>query len=149
MIKTVPVLIEELSNQGKNYKWEKPVVCPRCPSSKLWGHGYVTAFFEGFSSPLWLKRLRCNHCKIILILRPEGYFSRYQSSIKSIYEALVAKLRNKSWPKHARRQRCGQWLRRYLNFIKMQYGDDNGGMDLFARLQKLFSLEVKFLCELK
>ena len=41
-----------LETQGKRYPWPRPPWCPRCRSPRLWGHGYVGRFFDGFQKAL-------------------------------------------------------------------------------------------------
>lgn len=149
MLLYAPVSLQLLAVQGKNFKWDKPTSCPGCKSAKVWGHGYVAALFNGFSSPLWLKRLRCNACKIVMTIRPKGFFSRFQTATQDIFEILTVKLKFGLWPPWSSPQRSRHWLRRFLNFVKMHYGNDNGGVFLEVRLRNLFHAGVKFLSELK
>ena len=44
-----PVDVKRLAEEGKEYVWLKPTRCPRCQGVRLWGHGYVFCYFEGFS----------------------------------------------------------------------------------------------------
>jgi len=104
--------------------------------------------FEGFTVALWLKRWRCPGCKIVITVRPQGFFSRIQSTTTNIYQALKTKLDSARWPLGLPRQRAGHWLRRFIFFVRINYGDDNGGVSLAARLADLFTREVKFLVEL-
>jgi hypothetical protein len=143
----VHVCLKEISDKGKNFHWIKPSVCPSCNSSKLWGHGFFATCFAGFVFKLWLKRYRCNSCKIVITFRPSGYFSRFQSSAKSIAGAILSKLNTSKWPVGLPRQRCGQWLRRFSEFIRIQYGDDNEGQPLELRLMNLHTSGCKFMVE--
>ena len=148
MLKITHVCVERLSADGKKYKWEKLSECPGCKSKRVWGHGYVCGYFEGFTSPLWLKRFRCDNCHVVITLKPSGYFRRFQTSIKSIYEALNKRFNSGKWPAKVTRQRAGQWLRRFITFLRMTYGDDNDGVPMTTRLTQLYEKEVKFLVEI-
>ena len=57
MILFVAAKLKEIFEQGKDYMWEKPKVCPKCKSCRLWGHGFVLVNFtvkipRGLSAPL-------------------------------------------------------------------------------------------------
>lgn len=112
MVIAVTLRLEDLFREGKNFKWERPCACPKC-EGKLWGHGYTPRFFQGFSASFWLRRFRCIGCKIVITLRPAGFWPRLQSSIEAIYEALHSRLLNYRWPLGMSRQRGGHWLRRF------------------------------------
>jgi transposase-like protein len=148
MIILVRVCLKEVSDKGKSFQWIKPSKCPSCNSSQFWGHGFLLAYFTGFALGLWLKRYRCNTCKAVITFRPSGYFSRFQSSAKDISGAILAKLNTSKWPVGLPRQRCGQWLRRFTEFIRIQYGDDNEGQTLAFRLMKLHTSACKFMVEI-
>ena len=45
MILTVCVKLKDIFEQGRNFNWIKPKRCPRCRSVRIWGHGFVTAYF--------------------------------------------------------------------------------------------------------
>jgi hypothetical protein len=143
----VHVCLKEISDKGKKHQWIKPSVCPSCNSSQLWGHGFLATCFAGFVFKLWLKRYRCNTCKAVITFRPSGYFSRFQSSAKDISGAILAKLNTYKWPVGLPRQRCGQWLRRFTEFIRIQYGDNNEDQSLVFRLMKLNNSACKFMVE--
>ena len=76
MILSVCVKLKEIDEQGRNFHWPKPCGCPKCRSARLWGHGFVLAYFDGFSFGLWLRRYRCPDCNCIIRMKPEGYFPR-------------------------------------------------------------------------
>jgi putative transposase len=59
MIISVCVNLNEIFSQGRKFKWVKPCNCPRCGSVRLWGHGFVLAYFDGFTHGLLLRRFRC------------------------------------------------------------------------------------------
>lgn len=148
MIKFVRVCLKELSVQGKDYQWIKPPLCPSCNSCCFWGHGFLATHFTGFVVALWLKRYRCNSCKVMITMRPSGYFSRFQSSAAEIADTLLIKIESSHWSQKHSRQRAGQWLRRFIEFIRIQFGDGNGGVSLSSRLVKLHTSGCKFLSEI-
>jgi hypothetical protein len=148
MILPVHVCLEELSVEEKEYKWIKPEVCPCCESQRIWGHGYRLTQFVGFVVALWLKRYRCDSCGKVVTVRPSGFLERYQSSTKDIAETLREKLSCFRWPSSQPRQRAGQWLRRFISFVRIEYGDDNGEVSLSDRLGQLYSSSCHFLSKL-
>jgi hypothetical protein len=147
MIILVRVCLKEVSDKGKDFHWIKPSVCPSCYSNKFWGHGFLATCFTGFVFKLWLKRYRCNTCKAVITFRPSGFFSRFQSSVNEIAGALSVRLNTSKWPVGLPRQRCGQWLQRFIQFIRVQYGDSNEGQSLAFRLMNLHTSGCKFMVE--
>jgi hypothetical protein len=107
------ILLSKLIREGKSYSWSRPQ-CPRC-HIKVWGHGYVLRFFNGFSTGVYLKRWRCQVCKLVITLRPEGYWRRFQETIHIIFESLKLRLRTGRWPPSVPRQRGGHWLRKLIS----------------------------------
>ena len=111
------ITLSLLASEGKGYKWG-PCQCPKC-NRKMWGHGFVTRYFSGYSDPIFLKRYRCPDCKTVVTIRLNGFWERIRSSIKKIYKCLVHKLTYGWWPPDISRQRGGHWLRRFNNLAKM------------------------------
>ena len=48
MVIFFPVILKQLFHLGRFFPWPKPERCPRCGSHRLWGHGFVAAYFDGF-----------------------------------------------------------------------------------------------------
>ena len=90
--------------------WLRPAVCPRCEDNRVWGHGFVAAFFDGFDEVL-LRRYRCPDCRCVLRLRPSGYFKGFQAAIQTIRDCINYRLGNNRWPKVISHTRQGHWLR--------------------------------------
>jgi hypothetical protein len=111
-----------LASEAKGYNWET-CDCSNC-DRRMWGHGFVTRYFSGYSNPFFLKRYRCPDCKIVVTTRPDEFWERIRSSIKQIYECLVRKLTSGRWPPDTSRQRAGHWLRRFNNHAKMSIESD-------------------------
>ena len=93
MIIFFPCVLKEIFKKGRNYPWPKPEKCPHCANYKVWGHGFVEAFFDGYNEPLVLKRYRCPVCGCVMRLRPSGYFKRFQASIKTIRSSIVSRVK--------------------------------------------------------
>jgi hypothetical protein len=83
----------ELQARGKDYRWERPARCPGCNSVRLWGHGYVLRYFQGYPEGLWLKRWRCADCRQVHTLRPFGWQSRLLYPLHIIRTAMLHKIR--------------------------------------------------------
>ena len=111
MIIFFSVVLKDLFKLERNYPWPMLDTCPRCRASGLWGHGYVTAYFDGFSMPLIIKRYRCPSCGCVIRLRPKGYFSRIQTPIKTIRLNIYLRIRTGRWPPGLTRNRQGHWVR--------------------------------------
>ncbi len=122
MISYVPAKIKEIIEMGRDYPWPKPKVCLCCKDSKLWGHGYVESYFDGFNDALLLKRYRCPLCGCIVKLKPSGYFNRFQASIKTIRFNISYRLKNGRWPCGLSRSRQGHWLRALKRKVEAYLG---------------------------
>jgi hypothetical protein len=59
MVIPVEVELKCLVEQQRDYPWPKPGRCPRCEQCRVWGHGFVAAFFDGIPATVYLKRFRC------------------------------------------------------------------------------------------
>ncbi len=96
---------------GENYPWPRPAWCPRCRSTRLWGHGYVGRFFDGFEKALLLKRYRCPECGAVHTLRPHLYDRRFQVMWFTIFLSLLRKITHDQWLMGIGRQRQQYWWR--------------------------------------
>ena len=111
MILFVETNIKELSEKGRDYPWQRPANCPRCGNFKVWGHGYVGAWFDGFLTLLFLKRYRCPDCKLVIRYRPTGYFRRFQAPVDTIRSRIAHRLKEGRWPPGLSRSRQRHWLK--------------------------------------
>ena len=111
MIIFFSVVLKDLFKLKHSYPWPRPKLCPRCKASGVWGHGYVTACFDGFDTPLILRRYRCPCCGCIIRLRPKGYFSRFQAPIDVIRSNLSIRIETGRWSPGGSHSRKGHWLR--------------------------------------
>jgi hypothetical protein len=129
MIVLIRVKLKEIFDKGRAFPWPKPEACLRCRDSKLWGHGFVESYFDGFNDALLLKRYRCPSCGCILKLKPSGYFNRFQASIKTIRFNLSYRLTNGRWPCGLSRSRQSHWLRALRRKVEAYLGKTwNSGM---------------------
>lgn len=122
LILQISVSIKDLFRLGRDFPWFRPERCPRCGFWRVWGHGFVAAYFEPYRKPLWLRRYRCPACRLVLRLKPSGYFERFQSSIETIRQSLAYRFYRHVWPPGSSRQRQGHWLRSLIKKAKGYLG---------------------------
>lgn len=144
MIQFVNVLLKEIFNQGRDFPWQRPFKCPRCGHWKVWGHGYVQAIFNGFESPLWLKRYRCPTCHCIIQMRPASHFSRVQSSRETIRSALNHRITHGKWPPDHQPARMRHWLANLKRQVKAHLTEtwQIGLMPAYDRLVEMGRIPV-------
>jgi hypothetical protein len=107
----VTVDVKRLSELGKKYPWPRPKRCLSCKSPRIWGHGYVQRYFEGFTHPLWIKRLRCPDCHTVYTLRPDLFYRGFQYSLITILCSLLAKITDHRWLSCIPRQNQQYWYK--------------------------------------
>jgi hypothetical protein len=136
MIIFVSVNLKEIFRRGTGYPWPRPCQCRRCGGNRLWGHGFVPCLFDGFGMPLWLKRYRCPDCGCVFRLRPEGWFSRFQASVRTIRNSVVSKSENNEWPPGLSRSRQRHWTKALRRKMRARLGLDwnRSPADAFDRL---------------
>lgn len=108
-----PVLVElkQIFEMGRCYPWPRPECCPRCSNWRVWGHGYVARYFDGFGEALQVKCYRCPACRCVITLRPDSHFTRIHTSRESIRNHLNQRLNQGRWPPSALpRSRLRHWL---------------------------------------
>jgi hypothetical protein len=79
MLWRVPADLKQIHDQGRHFPWPRPECCPRCRNWRVWGHGYVERYFDGFTEALRVKCYRCPACGCVITLRPECHFPRIRS----------------------------------------------------------------------
>jgi hypothetical protein len=133
MILTVKANLKEIDKQGKDYSWPRPKVCGRCYGDRLWGHGFVETIFSGYRNALLIHRYRCPECGCIIKLRPEGYYSRFQSPKETIRSQIFTRLGTGRWPSGSVKDVCRHWLRGLKRNTLAHLG-----MDWMSRLTEAF-----------
>jgi len=111
MVISVSCEVKEIFEKGKDYEWSKPEICPCCKASKVWGHGFVGAFFDGYPGFVFLRRWRCASCRCVIRVRPCGYFRRFQATIEEIRNRLSSRISGGHWQPGMSHTRQGHWLR--------------------------------------
>jgi len=88
----VSIDVKQLYELGKEYPWPRPKRCYSCQSSRIWGHGYVQRYFEGYIRPFWIKRYRCPDCRTVYTLRPDLFCMRFRYPLRIILYSLITKI---------------------------------------------------------
>ena len=123
MILPVVVVLKEIYEKGRDYLWPKPEVCPCCKAGRPWGHGFVLAYFDGFTAGLLLRRYRCPHCGCVIRLKPQGYFKRFQSSVDTIRSVIHNLVEKKLSFSGVSRTRKAHWLKAFKRKAGAYFGD--------------------------
>jgi len=111
LILHLAVDVKRLVEEGKNFCWPRPERCPRCEGQRLWGHGYVWRYFEGFVHGLWMKRYRCPDCRAVHTCRPREFYRGFHYSRLSILLALLNRIIHGRWVRCLSRQVQQYWWR--------------------------------------
>jgi hypothetical protein len=106
--------VKRLSEAGKKYPWPRLERCPECGGIRIWGHGYVERYFEGYALPLWMKRYRCVDCKSVHTARPRQYYRRFQVESIVIILSFLERIVYGKWLKCLSRQRQQYWWKGFL-----------------------------------
>lgn len=124
MIISVSCEVKDIFDKGKGYKWLKPAICPHCKKSHVWGHGFVGAYFDGFSGFVYLRRWRCPLCFCVIRVRPCGYFRRFQATIEEIRSRLSSRISGGPWLPGMSHSRQGNWLRALRKMVTAHLGNE-------------------------
>jgi hypothetical protein len=123
MIIFVTVNFKRLLKQQRTYHWPRPQLCPRCQANRLWGHGFVLAYFDDLTSGVYLRRYRCADCGCVIRLRPRGYFKRFQAAIGTIRCSLQQRLSAGRYLPGISISRQRHWLNGLKRSVKAYLGD--------------------------
>ena len=124
------VCIKEIFRIGRAYEFPRPPNCLKegCGSSRIWKHGFVYAYFEGYDTALCLRRYICADCGCVYTIRPFGYWPRHHVPVRIIFNSLCHRVKHGVWDKGLfTRQRQGNWMRAFLRNIKTYLGMSFGG----------------------
>ncbi len=76
---------------------------------------------------VWVKRYRCPECRVVIRLRPTGYFRRIQASIAAVRVCVQHRIGTGRWPPESKPERQRHWLRglrrQVLAHLGMGYGE--------------------------
>ena len=113
LILSLSVNLETLLREGTSYPWPRPPCCPRCKEGRLWGHGYVSRFFDGLERPLLVKRWRCPSCRAVHTIRPSSHWRGFWATVGLIVSSLQTKIERGRWLATVSRQRQQYWWHRF------------------------------------
>lgn len=124
MIMEVSCNVKEIkeSDDGRSYAWPKPERCPACLGIRIWGHGFVWAFFEFFLKGLYLKRYRCPNCGCVIRMKPQGYFRKFSVPVETIRASVASRMSGGPWLKDLGRSRQRHWIRSLMRQVMAHLG---------------------------
>lgn len=141
------ICIKEIFRLGRAYPFPRPPNCLKngCSSNRIWGHGFADIYFDGYETPLCLRRYICADCGCVYTIRPFGYWSRHHVSVRIIFNSLCHRIKHGVWDKSFfSRQRQGNWLRALrLNirtYLGMSFRGD--GVEGFYELLHILVIPV-------
>jgi hypothetical protein len=83
----------------------------------------VTAYFdEAGSQCVLLKRYRCPQCRVVIRLRPSGYWRRIQATVATVRQSVVERLEKGRWPPGCNTARGRHWLRGLRRQVRTHLG---------------------------
>lgn len=143
MVLTFPLDVKQIFFLGRAYPWPRPSCCPRC-RGRLWGHGFVPAWFFGLPGAVLLRRYRCPDCGLVIRCRPESHWPRFQFSIDTIAGSVRRRATAGRWRPDLPRSSQRQWWRRLRRqlaaFLGLSFGDSLWAG--FTRLQAMAVVPV-------
>ncbi len=143
MILLVSVDVKQVFAQGRDFFWPRPSCCPRC-RGRLWGHGFVPAWFFGLSGAVLLRRYRCPDCRMVIRCRPRTHWPRFQFSISVIAGCIRRRAAAVRWRPDLPRSSQRQWWRRLRRQVVAHLGLGFAGSPWvgFTRLMALAVVPV-------
>jgi hypothetical protein len=129
MIVYSSVDVKQVKTEGRKYAWERPEKCGMCHHSRVWGHGYVARYFDGYEEALWIKRWRCPACGAVHTMRPERYWRKFQAACTDIEKSLKSKIEHGRWLDSNGRQRQQYWWRGFKKQVMRVYGMMAGSLE--------------------
>jgi hypothetical protein len=130
MIWQVPVDLKQIHDLGCSFPWPRPDRCMRCHNWRVWGHGFVRRYFDGFTKALFLKCYRCPLCGCVITARPASHFPRIRSSRQTIYSHLRQRISR------------GRWLLSPLTRSRLRHWMANLKRQIMAHLTNLWDSGV-------
>jgi len=123
MIIFVSANLKKILQLKEKFPWSRPKICPNCKSHKVWGHGFLLAYFDESNSGILIRRYRCPDCSTVIRVRPAGYLPRFQASIKTIRSSIASKVIKQRWLPVLNRTRQQHWFRGLVRRAKAFLGD--------------------------
>ena len=136
----VTLAVKHLFEVGRGFLWPRPERCPRC-GGRIWGHGFVPGYFDGYDQPLWLKRYQCPDCGCVIRMRPRDYFQRFQAPIHTIRDCLAYWVYYRRWKAGPSPPRQRHWIKTLRSRLVF-YEGLNRIQDLLAGFDRLWDLGI-------
>ena len=109
---------------------------------RLWGHGFVLAYFDQITDGLYLRRYRCPDCHCIIRMKVKGYFARFHATTRTIRCCLEYRLSNDRWLTMLSTSRQRHWLAALRRKTRAVFGLRIGLMAAFDRLAAMGIIPV-------
>ena len=123
LIVFIELCVKTLAELGRDYRWQRPKQCPRCGGVRVWGHGFVGAYFdEAGTECVLLKRYRCPQCRLVIRLRPRGYFHRIQATVAAVRRCVVHRMGTGRWPPGSNPARQRHWFKGLRRQVRAHLG---------------------------
>lgn len=123
LILFMDLCVKTLAALGRNYPWQRPERCPRCSGVRVWGHGFVPAYFDQAGNQcVFLKRYRCPECRVVIRVRPWGYWKRIQASVEAVRQCVMERLATGRWPPSSKPARQRHWLKALRRQVRAHLG---------------------------
>lgn len=123
LILFVDLCVKTLVGLGRKYPWQRPERCPKCGGVRVWGHGFVPAYFdEAGSQCVFLKRYRCPQCRVVIRMRPVGYWRRIQAAVAAVVQCVLDRIEKGRWPPGSNAARGRHWLRALKRQVRTHLG---------------------------
>jgi hypothetical protein len=123
MVIPVEADLKQILEHERAYRWPRPACCPRCRQARVWGHGFVRAYFDEHPVHLLLRRFRCPGCGCVMRLRPAGYFARFQASRRRIFASISQRLISGRYLPELSRSRQRHWVRALQRQVRALLGE--------------------------
>jgi hypothetical protein len=127
-----------LAELGKKYPFPIPDCCPCC-HGRIWKHGFATAYFFPYLTPLYIRRLICPDCETVYRFRPAGYLPYYSYPLAVIFLSLFGNKTQRDESPRVNLETRKSWLQRLkkqikLTLMKLKSRDyKNGFLELLMR----------------
>ena len=123
LILFMDLCVKTLVGLGRNYRWQRPERCPRCSGARVWGHGFVSAYSDPAGAQcVFLKRYRCPECRVVIRVRPSGYWKRIQASVTAVQQCVMHRIGTGRWPPGSNPPRQRHWLRALKRQVRAHLG---------------------------
>jgi hypothetical protein len=100
--------VKELYRLGRHYPWERPQKCLSC-GGRIWGHGFVSRYFEPFAGVFWIRCYRCPDCTTVYTMRPSLYLRGFRYELCLILSCLFHRVITTRWQQNVCRQLQQAW----------------------------------------